>query len=1176
MFKAMTFALTYVNFLANLNAIQNNVGGQASSCSYVEMIPNHIIGAPSQNEVYPTNRPLVQVIPECMRNCSRNSNCHAFVVSTATQGTQAGSEPMWQCFPVPKYGSKPLELSSARGYHSFRCLPQNIQPPQFEHCITRLVTFPDTNVQELKSLKPLQINRFNGGPFGYNGGNNFGNVYGNGNANGNGNNYNYGSQYGNGNNNYGPGNENNRQTRQNGNQNEEDCKYQCMSTLGCFSSWFDSKSVTRTCHLSGHRLGPLKAQGSLSGNYEKSNYTEPFCLQSVCSPNEIETILKYEKTKIHDYFIMDRLPGVQSEGECKLKCTTAPFRCPYFDYNEKTKLCSLGFPNMYSEYSDLLTDQDYSHQQLRCVDKPTSGASWGHDGYGGGGYGQGQGQVGGGGGVWNNYGGGYYGNRNNNGGYYGSNGQGSKYPYGGGSSAYGGGSYGGGYTSSKGTPSQGYGSGSKYPQGGQQYYQGGRPYVGGQQTGGSYGAGGAHGGVGSYGGGGAHGGVGAYGGGGAQGGGGAYGGGGSYGGGGYYGSGGSQGGSPYGGSSYGAGSFGGGSQGGYGNTYSETFGSNYLPGGGSGFGGGFGGHGGNVNLNYANSFRTLTPCNTDGGPNQHHGYGPGTAPGVFPYGPNNPGGGPLQPHPFSYGKPHQGIRIKKVVAVATVSSIQGCAKECAESTTFKCLSFNYKAQGSDNCQLSDSSAKEYPLTSQAHYESQSLFDYYEMNVSPGSRGPVGPGGPGGQGGPAGFHGGQHGRYDCLDVKHSCTEEGIEFTFRTPLPFHGIIYAFGHHETCYVRGNGGYVTTLKLSRGHPGYPPYGPWQYGQGGPGIGGPGPYGPGGPSPYGPGGPGGQRPYGPYGPGGPGGQGGPGGPGGPGAYGPGYGQGGYQNNYLGQGGPGLRTSLPGCGTREYGGIISNIVVIQYNGVFRTGNDRTFNLTCDMQGPGETVVSSGVVDTREGALIPIEHLPATNYITSNVQLQILYRGAPTTTIAIGDPLTFKLIPRHRGTYRQQYGQGYSNWDIFASRVAAKDPYSGRTFDLIVNGCPTDPSIFPPLRRGLNRDGLEAPFNAFQIPDAVALVFFAVVHSCPGQCPPAQCTDPFSREAYLSMGRKKRAVNNTLESPPVPGRVSIQPKVNDSNNFAENSTYETVVYDILQVYNSRQDIPGAQASKLDLD
>ncbi|KAG1653342.1 hypothetical protein GQR58_025693 [Nymphon striatum] len=249
-------------------------------------------------------------------------------------------------------------------------IPSGVYHRTYNHCITRLVTFPDTNVQELKSLKPLQINRFNGGPFGYNGGNNFGNVYGNGNANGNANNYNYGSQFGNGNNNnnYGPGNENNRQTRQNGNQNEEDCKYQCMSTLGCFSSWFDSKSVTRTCHLSGHRLGPLKAQGSLSGNYEKSNYTEPFCLQSVCSPNEIETILKYEKTKIHDYFIMDRLPGVQSEGECKLKCTTAPFRCPYFDYNEKTKLCSLGFPNMYSEYSDLLTDQDYSHQQLRCVD----------------------------------------------------------------------------------------------------------------------------------------------------------------------------------------------------------------------------------------------------------------------------------------------------------------------------------------------------------------------------------------------------------------------------------------------------------------------------------------------------------------------------------------------------------------------------------------------------------------------------------------------------------------------------------------------------------------------------------------------------------------------------------------------------------------------------------------
>lgn len=129
-----------------------------------------------------------------------------------------------------------------------------------------------------------------------------------------------------------------------------------------------------------------------------------------------------------------------------------------------------------------------------------------------------------------------------------------------------------------------------------------------------------------------------------------------------------------------------------------------------------------------------------------------------------------------------------------------------------------------------------------------------------------------------------------------------------MPFTGIIYALGHHETCYVRGNGGYVTTLKLSRGYPGgYPPYGPY-------GGAGQVPYGPGGPGPYGggpggPGGPGGQSPYGPipspygqkYRPGqGPG-------------YGPGYGSGagGFSGNHIGPNGPGFRRSLPGCGTRE-------------------------------------------------------------------------------------------------------------------------------------------------------------------------------------------------------------------------------------------------------------------------
>lgn len=45
---------------------------------------------------------------------------------------------------------------------------------------------------------------------------------------------------------------------------------------------------------------------------------------------------------------------------------------------------------------------------------------------------------------------------------------------------------------------------------------------------------------------------------------------------------------------------------------------------------------------------------------------------------------------------------------------------------------------------------------------------------------------------------------------------------------------------------------------------------------------------------------------------------------------------------------------------------------------------------------------RSGSPIPIEYLPAENTLSSRVRLLILYQGRPTTTIAVGDPLTFRL------------------------------------------------------------------------------------------------------------------------------------------------------------------------------
>lgn len=76
---------------------------------------------------------------------------------------------------------------------------------------------------------------------------------------------------------------------------------------------------------------------------------------------------------------------------------------------------------------------------------------------------------------------------------------------------------------------------------------------------------------------------------------------------------------------------------------------------------------------------------------------------------------------------------------------------------------------------------------------------------------------------------------------------------------------------------------------------------------------------------------------------------------------------------------------------------------------------------------------RSGSPIPIEYLPAENTLSSKVRLLILYQNRPTTTIAVGDPLTFRLESQ----------DGYNQLsDIFATNVIARDPYSGRSIQLI--------------------------------------------------------------------------------------------------------------------------------------
>ena len=99
-----------------------------------------------------------------------------------------------------------------------------------------------------------------------------------------------------------------------------------------------------------------------------------------------------------------------------------------------------------------------------------------------------------------------------------------------------------------------------------------------------------------------------------------------------------------------------------------------------------------------------------------------------------------------------------------------------------------------------------------------------------------------------------------------------------------------------------------------------------------------------------------------------------------------------------------------------------------------------------------------------------------MRLLIKYQGRPTTTIAVGDPLDFKLETQEgRNLLQVRVGRRMvmmvmmmMTQDIFATNVIARDPYSDRFVELIdSDGCPVNPYVFPAL--GLSRSIISTSF-----------------------------------------------------------------------------------------------------------
>ncbi|KAL7634167.1 UNVERIFIED_CONTAM: hypothetical protein RMT77_015496 [Armadillidium vulgare] len=232
---------------------------------------------------------------------------------------------------------------------------------------------------------------------------------------------------------------------------------------------------------------------------------------------------------------------------------------------------------------------------------------------------------------------------------------------------------------------------------------------------------------------------------------------------------------------------------------------------------------------------------------------------------------------------------------------------------------------------------------------------------------------------------------------------------------------------------------------------------------------------------------------------------------------------------------FPDCGTSRYGDTTTNIVVVQFADGVMTSKDKRYNLTCTTVGPGDTVVTSAYIGAGIGAPIPIEYLPEESRLDSQVRLQILYSGRPTTTVAVGDPLTFRI--------ESLAGRGFVS-DIFATDVVARDLLTGRAIELIDGrGCPVQEEIFPALGKARSGDGLETRFSAFKIPESNMIVFEARVRMCRRECDPAICNVGRGRAEVYSYGkRRRRSAEGVGEEEFDPSKL-IQGK-NDANSTTE--------------------------------
>lgn len=201
--------------------------------------------------------------------------------------------------------------------------------------------------------------------------------------------------------------------------------------------------------------------------------------------------------------------------------------------------------------------------------------------------------------------------------------------------------------------------------------------------------------------------------------------------------------------------------------------------------------------NYENPYRPVGgPLSSGGGYDNN--VNSLTGDGFGGYGPVRPQyGSRCDDEGFKQAASRHRMRRPYIRRALNVPSLTHCQRECLESRDFMCRSFNYREGSFDsdreqgpNCELSDRDSRDMDLQDPQLFD-VGPYDFYERSF------------------------GRNGE-DCLDVAQTCSEDGMEFTLKTPDGFVGRIYTYGFYDRCFFRGNGGTVNVLRIS-GPQGYP-----------------------------------------------------------------------------------------------------------------------------------------------------------------------------------------------------------------------------------------------------------------------------------------------------------------------------------------------------------------------